>query len=86
MKIQDKKLSMADKMYDQNSKGGVGSNPKNYQTGKAKGNLSMKYEMAGKDTGYAKGQKYSQSDKKGSFKVDNYQALPNASMKGGYKM
>lgn len=88
MKVSDKKLSMADKMYKQNSTGGVGTSPKNYQNGKnTKGDLKMKYKMVGKDTGYAKGQKYSESNKSGKFGADKYnQADPSGSMKGGYKM
>ena len=79
---------MADKMYKQNSTGGVGTSPKNYMTGKnTKGDLKMKYDMVGKDTGYAKGQKYSGANKKGSFGSAKYnQADPSGSMKGGYKM
>lgn len=76
---------MAEKMYKQNSTGGVGKSPKEYQNGKAKGDLKMKYKMTGEDTGRAKGQKYSQANKEGSFKVNNYQADPSGSMKGGYK-
>lgn len=87
MKVNDKKLSMADKMYKQNSTGGVGKSPKNYQNGKEKGALSMKYEMNGKNSGSAKGEKYSQSNKSGKFGADKYnQADPSGSMKGGYKM
>ncbi len=88
MKTTDKKLSMADKMYKQNSTGGVGSSPKNYQNGKETKSNSrgQKFDMVGKDTGYAKGQRYSQSDKTGKFGADKYnQADPSGSMKGGYK-
>ena len=88
MKIQDKKLSMADKMYKQNSTGGVGTSPKNYQNGKEtkSNNKGQSFKMNGKDTGYAKGEKYSQSNKSGKFGADKYnQADPSGSMKGGYK-
>ena len=77
---------MADKMYKQNSTGGVGTSPKNYQNGKAKGDLKMKYKMNGETTGFAKGEKYSQSNKKGSFNAKYNQTNPSGSMKGGYKM
>lgn len=88
MKVSDKKLSMADRMYKQNSTGGIGVSPKNYQNGKETkpNSKGQKFEMIGKDTGYAKGQKYSQADKKGSFKDKYNQADPSGSMKGGYKM
>lgn len=89
MSIESKKMSMADKMYNQNSKGGVGVSPKNYQNGKETktNHKGQKFEMNGKDTGYAKGEKYSQSNKKGSFGSAKYnQADPSGSMKGGYKM
>ncbi len=85
MDIKSKKMEMADKMYHQNSKGGVGSSPKNYMNGKEKGELKMKYEMHGKGKGKEM-EKTPMSNKKGSFKVDNYQANPSGSMKGGYKM
>ena len=86
MKISDKKLAMADKMYKQNSTGGVGTSPKSYQNGKnTKGDLKMKYKQNGETTGFAKGQKYSEANTKGSFKVDNYQSNTSGSMKGGYK-
>lgn len=88
MKIEDKKLTMADKMYKQNGTGGIGKNPKDYQNGKEtkKSNKDEKYEMNGKTTGFAKGQKYFQADKKGSFKDKYEMADHSGSMKGGYKM
>jgi len=87
MKINDKKLSMADKMYKQNSTGGVGTSPKEYQNGKAKGDLKMKFKMNGETTGYAKGMKYDGANKSGSFGSAKYnQANPSGSMKGGYDM
>lgn len=82
--VKDKKLSMADKMYNQNSKGGIGSSPKNYQNGKEKGELKMKYKQNGEGTGNGKGQGYSGSNKEGSFKGKYNQANPNGSIKGGY--
>lgn len=85
MKISDKKLSMADKMYKQNSTGGVGKNPKDYQNGKAKGDLKMKYAMNGETSGSAKGQKPMQANTKGSFNAKYNQSGPGT-MKGGYKM
>lgn len=87
MKIESKKISMAEKMYNQNSKGGVGTSPKNYQNGKEKGVLSMKFKMNGETTGRAKGQNFDQSNKSGKFGSDKYnQANPSGSMKGGYNM
>jgi hypothetical protein len=86
MKVNDKKLAMADKMYKQNSTGGVGTSPKNYQNGKAKGDLKMKFKMNGETTGRAKGQNFSQSNGKGSFNAKYNQANPSGSMKGGYDM
>lgn len=78
---------MADKMYNQNSKGGVGSNPKNYMIGKMKGNLSMKYKQTGNNTGYGKGEKFDGANKSGKFGSDKYNmANPSGSMKGGYDM
>lgn len=79
---------MADKMYDQNSKGKGHLSMKYTMQGKeTKPNArGQKFEMIGKNTGYAKGQKYSQSDKNGSFKDKYHQADPEGSMKGGYKM
>lgn len=86
MSIETKKKMIADKMYKQNSTGGIGTSPKNYQNGKEKGELKMKYKMNGEDTGYAKGQKYSGANKSGKF-VDKYeQADSSGSIKGGYKM
>lgn len=77
---------MADKMYKQNSTGGVGTSPKNYQNGSAKGDLKMKYKMNGENTAYSKGEKYSQANKAGTFGSAKYsQANPSGSMKGGYK-
>lgn len=88
MKIESKKMEMAERMYKQNSTGGKGTSPKNYQNGKeTKSHVSMKYEMNGKNTGSAKGQKYSQADKSGKFGADKYeQANEKGSMRGGYKM
>ncbi len=86
MKVEDKKLSMADKMYKQNSTGGVGKSPKEYMNGKEKGNLSMKFEMNGKGKG-KESEKTPMSNKSGKFGSDKYnQANPSGSMKGGYKM
>lgn len=87
MKIADKKAMIADKMYKQNSTGGKGASPKNYQNGKeTKGGRGQSFDMVGKSTGYAKGQKYSGANTKGSFGSDKYhQADPSGSMKGGYK-
>lgn len=89
MKISDKKLSMADKMYKQNSTGGKGVSPKNYQNGKETKSTARgeKYEMNGKTTGFANGEKYSEANTKGKFGADKYnQADPSGSMKGGYNM
>lgn len=89
MKITDKKLSMADKMYKQNSTGGKGVSPKDYQNGKETKSTSgeQSFKMNGESTGSAKGMKYSQSNKSGSFGTAKYnQADPSGSMKGGYKM
>lgn len=88
MSIQTKKLEIADKMYNQNSKGGVGASPKNYQNGKeTKANSrGQKFSMNGKDTGSAKGEKYTQANKKGSFNANYEQADKSGSIKGGYKM
>ncbi len=87
MKIEDKKLSMADRMYKQNSSGGVGKNPKNYMIGKEtkKNHRGEKFEMHGKGKG-KEAEKSPMSNRKGSFKVDNHQADPHGSIKGGYKM
>ncbi len=89
MKISEKKLEMADKMYKQNSTGGKGTSPKNYQNGKeTKSNSKgQKFDMNGKTTGYAKGERFEQANTKGKFGADKYnQADPSGSIKGGYKM
>lgn len=80
---------MADKMYNQNSKGGKGTSPKNYQNGKETkpNSRGQDFSMNGKNTGYARGEKYSQANKQGKFGADKYeQADSSGSMKGGYKM
>lgn len=82
MSIQSKKMSMADKMYHENSTGGVGASPKFKMKGEGKGKLAMKYTENGKGTTKGGGQgiqqanskgsfvgKYDQADKSGSFKV-----------------
>lgn len=89
MSIESKKMAMADRMYNQNSKAGKGTSPKNYQNGKETKTNSkgQKFEMNGKDTGYAKGEKYSQADKKGSFGSAKYnQSDPSGSITWRYKM
>jgi hypothetical protein len=87
MNTQSKKLEMADKMYNQNSKGGKGVSPKDYQNGKeTKPNArGEKFDMNGKGTGFNKGEKYEQANVKGSFKGGYEQADKSGSMKGGYK-
>lgn len=80
---------MADKMYKQNSTGGKGISPKNYQNGKETkpNSKGESYSQNGKNTGYAKGEKPTQANTKGSFGSAKYnQADPSGSMKGGYKM
>lgn len=70
MSIQTKKMSMADKMYDQNSKGGKGASPKfkTNSTGKAHGKVPMKTPMSNKHrSGRGKGQGPEQANTKGSF-------------------
>lgn len=79
-------MAIADKMYKQNSTGGLGKSPKNYMIGKEKGELKMKYKQNGETTGFGKGQKYSESNKSGSFNAKYNQANPSGSMKGGYDM
>lgn len=81
-------MAMAEKMYKQNSTGGKGTSPKNYQNGKEtkKGGHDEKYKMNGKTTGYAKGEKYSGANKKGKFTDNYHQADSSGSIKGGYKM
>lgn len=78
-------MAMADKMYKQNSKG-LGMSPKNYQNGRdTKPRLSMKFDMNGRNSGYAKGQHYDGANKKGKFEAKYEQADKSGSMKGGYK-
>ncbi len=70
MSIQSKKMSMADKMYDQNSKGGKGSSPKYKEgsTGQAKGKLAMKYTEGNKKrSGAGGGMEPKEANTKGSF-------------------
>lgn len=67
MATKDKKMNMASRMYDQNSKGGKGESPKYKQTSKSEGKEKMKTAMNGKGTGKGGGQGYAQSDAKGSF-------------------
>ena len=67
MAIDKKKMDMATKMYDQNSKGGKGASPKFKMRGESKGHEKMKTPMASKGTGKGGGQGYAQSDAKGSF-------------------
>lgn len=89
MSVSSKKLELAEKMYKQNSPGGKGTSPKNYGNGKETkpNSKGQSFEMNGKTTGYAKGQKYTGANTKGSFGSAKYnQASPNGSIKGGYKM
>lgn len=80
-------MAIADKMYKQNSTGGLGKSPKNYQNGKEKGELKMKYKQNGETTGFGKGQKFSGSNKEGKFGSAKYsQSNSDGSIKGGYKM
>ena len=85
MKISEKKLSIADKMYKQNSTGGVGKSLKEYMNGKnTKGDLKMKFKMNGKGSSSSKGQKFEQANTKGSFNSKYNQANSKGSFKGGY--
>jgi hypothetical protein len=74
-----KKLKMADKMYNQNSKGGVGKSPKDYQNGKTDRHFAERDVMNGKGKG-KEIEKSPMANKKGSF-VDKYE---QANEKGSF--
>lgn len=88
-KVSDKKLSMADKMYDMNSKGGKGKSPKYRMIDK-----NPKFDKAAEFTaqnskGHSKaegGMDPQQANKKGSFVAKYNQADKSGSFQAKYNM
>lgn len=85
MKISDKKMAIASRMYKQNGTGGQGALAEKYkQNSKGEGKLNMKYIQNGKSSGYAGGMKTNLSNAKGKFDA-KYSQANDGQMKGGYK-
>lgn len=87
MSISNKKMEMASKMYKQNSPGGKGTSPKNYQNGKETKSNSKgeNFKMVGKGKGKEQ-ERTPMSNGKGKFEAKYEQADNSGSIKGGYKM
>ena len=70
---------------EQNSTGGKGVSPKNYQNGKSKDSLKMKYKMNGESKGSEK-ERTPMSNKSGKFEDKYDMSNRSGSFNSNYKM